>query len=125
MKHETKSCPRCGELFECKVGDVLNCQCSQAEVCKETHHFLAQTQYDCLCQGCLSEINQMVLEAQKIPFPVKNNEFIENLHYYSEGGLIVFTEFYHLCRGSCCGNGCRHCAYGNKKSDSRMNRNRF
>ncbi|MEO1009880.1 MAG: DUF5522 domain-containing protein [Bacteroidota bacterium] len=24
----------------------------------------------------------------------------------------VFTEFYHILRGQCCQNGCRHCAYG-------------
>ncbi|HEX7730559.1 MAG TPA: DUF5522 domain-containing protein [Terracidiphilus sp.] len=33
--------------------------------------------------------------------------------YYMENGLMVFTETYHLKRGSCCGSGCRHCPYGN------------
>jgi hypothetical protein len=33
--------------------------------------------------------------------------------YYFENGLMVFTEAYHLKRGSCCGSGCRHCPYGN------------
>jgi hypothetical protein len=31
--------------------------------------------------------------------------------YYLENGLMVLTERYHLKRGSCCGNGCRHCPY--------------
>jgi hypothetical protein len=31
--------------------------------------------------------------------------------YYSKQGLMVLTEKYHLERGSCCGNGCRHCPY--------------
>lgn len=31
--------------------------------------------------------------------------------YYSEEGYIVLTEKYHLQKGSCCGNGCRHCPY--------------
>ena len=36
----------------------------------------------------------------------------EGLHYYwSEDGLIVLTEQYHLDKGYCCGNGCRHCPY--------------
>ena len=26
-------------------------------------------------------------------------------------GWSVFTEAYHLARGSCCGSGCRHCPY--------------
>jgi hypothetical protein len=31
--------------------------------------------------------------------------------YYNEDGLMVLTEQYHLDRGYCCGNGCRHCPY--------------
>ena len=31
--------------------------------------------------------------------------------YYNEQGFIVLTELYHLQRGFCCGNGCRHCPY--------------
>ena len=37
---------------------------------------------------------------------------IENKDYYlDKNGLMVFTEKYHLERGYCCGNGCRHCPY--------------
>ena len=32
--------------------------------------------------------------------------------YYNESGYVVFTEKYHLQRGYCCGNGCKHCPYG-------------
>jgi len=32
---------------------------------------------------------------------------------YREGSQWVFTRQYHLRRGYCCGNGCRHCPYGN------------
>lgn len=35
----------------------------------------------------------------------------ENLHYYMEDGFMVFTEAYHLARGTCCGNACRHCPF--------------
>jgi hypothetical protein len=31
--------------------------------------------------------------------------------YYNEEGLIVLTEAYHLEKGYCCGNGCKHCPY--------------
>jgi hypothetical protein len=34
-----------------------------------------------------------------------------NNNFYIEGGKYVFTEHYHLKRGSCCGNQCRHCPY--------------
>jgi len=32
-------------------------------------------------------------------------------YYYDEAGLMVFTEKYHLEKGFCCGNGCRHCPF--------------
>ena len=31
--------------------------------------------------------------------------------YFNEDGYVVLTEKYHLEKGSCCGNGCRHCPY--------------
>jgi hypothetical protein len=40
------------------------------------------------------------------------NELIEGRdYYYNEKGFIVLTELYHLEKGYCCGNGCRHCPY--------------
>ncbi|MBI3234046.1 MAG: hypothetical protein HYZ42_08390 [Bacteroidetes bacterium] len=35
--------------------------------------------------------------------------------YYTEEGLMVFTEEWHLKRGHCCGSGCRHCPYNYEK----------
>ena len=32
-------------------------------------------------------------------------------YYFNEKGLLVFTEKYHLQRGYCCGNGCKHCPF--------------
>lgn len=31
--------------------------------------------------------------------------------YYYDGPYLVFTEHYHLKRGTCCDSGCRHCPY--------------
>lgn len=36
--------------------------------------------------------------------------------YYNEKGLMVFTEAYHLKRGYCCKNSCKHCPYSNEKN---------
>ena len=36
-------------------------------------------------------------------------------YYLSEEGYIVFTEKYHLKRGYCCQNGCRHCPWKKQK----------
>ena len=31
--------------------------------------------------------------------------------YFDDSGYMVLTKAYHLQRGDCCGNGCRHCPY--------------
>ncbi|MDB5121740.1 MAG: hypothetical protein JWN56_2958 [Sphingobacteriales bacterium] len=36
---------------------------------------------------------------------------IENEDFYWENGFMVFTESYHLKRGHCCKNKCRHCPW--------------
>jgi hypothetical protein len=33
--------------------------------------------------------------------------------FYLENGCMVFTAAYHLRRGYCCDNRCRHCPYQN------------
>jgi len=40
-------------------------------------------------------------------------------YYLNEDGLLVFTEQYHLKRGFCCKNKCKHCPwkYGRKKKN--------
>ena len=32
-------------------------------------------------------------------------------YYYNAQGYIVLTEKFHLKKGYCCGNGCKHCPY--------------
>lgn len=34
--------------------------------------------------------------------------------YYDANGRFVMTAAYHLKRGYCCGNGCKHCPYDYK-----------
>ena len=39
-------------------------------------------------------------------------ELSDGFHYYiNEEGYVVLTEKYHLEKGFCCGNGCKHCPY--------------
>ncbi|MBC6697401.1 DUF5522 domain-containing protein [Hymenobacter puniceus] len=40
--------------------------------------------------------------------------------YFTPEGYMVFTEQYHLRRGSCCGNGCRHCPWRKKEKRARQ-----
>ena len=42
---------------------------------------------------------------------MKKKDLVENVHYYLENGKVVFTAQYHLERGKCCKNKCRHCPY--------------
>lgn len=42
---------------------------------------------------------------------MKKFEFIKDIHYYLENDRVIFTEKYHIQRGDCCGNKCRHCPY--------------
>jgi len=38
-------------------------------------------------------------------------DFIQGIHYYLEGERVIFTSLFHVERGQCCGNSCRHCPY--------------
>ena len=41
-----------------------------------------------------------------------SNNLVEGEDYYfNEDGFIVLTEKYHLEKGFCCGNGCKHCPF--------------
>jgi len=41
-------------------------------------------------------------------------ELIEGKHFYYEDDLMVLTEDYHLSRGTCCGNRCKHCPFNHQ-----------
>gem|GEM_PF-3015758 len=44
-------------------------------------------------------------------------------YYYTDAGLIVFKASYHLKRGFCCGNRCRHCPYRHENVPSKQAEN--
>lgn len=41
----------------------------------------------------------------------KLSPLVEGEDFYWEGAAMVFTAWFHLKRGHCCGSGCRHCPY--------------
>ncbi|MEQ9402500.1 MAG: DUF5522 domain-containing protein [Cyclobacteriaceae bacterium] len=49
----------------------------------------------------------------------KKKENSEEELWYFEDGLMVFTEKYHIKRGYCCGNACRHCPYSHENVKKR------
>lgn len=52
-KHEQKACPRCKTVFECKVGDISNCQCYRVDLTVAEEAFIASKYNECLCRDCL------------------------------------------------------------------------
>ncbi len=56
--------------------------------------------------------NEKVTEQKKSIESSSGERLVEEVDYYIENGLYVFTEHYLLKRGYCCQSGCRHCPYG-------------
>ena len=96
---EYKKCSNCSADLACGSQEET-CWCmSYAALSK------LDEEKDCLCETCLKEAIENSV----------SNEAVSEPDYYIENGLYVFTHSYHLKRGHCCKNGCRHCPYGYKK----------
>jgi len=54
----------------------------------------------------------MATEDKKSLQSASGDPLLEDVDFYIENGLYVFTERYLLKRGYCCQSGCRHCPYG-------------
>ncbi|MFC2188745.1 DUF5522 domain-containing protein [Peijinzhouia sedimentorum] len=50
----------------------------------------------------------------------KSTKDSEPDYYFDPNGAMVFTKTYHLKRGYCCKNGCRHCPYGYLSKDKKL-----
>jgi len=74
----------------------------------------------CLCRSCLETVARVPASLND-PDAVLTEVFrltrssgsmlLPEDYYLDENGKMVFTAAYHLKRGACCGNGCRHCPY--------------
>ncbi|WP_299255118.1 DUF5522 domain-containing protein [uncultured Cytophaga sp.] len=96
---QIKTCSKCTELLHCGSSDG-SCWCMAYPSIP-----IADAEMDCLCPTCLA----IALKQNE-----SNVDAIQQ-DYYIENGMCVFTKFYHLKRGYCCQNGCRHCPYGFKR----------
>ena len=67
-KHEEKKCPHCGGGFECKVGDILKCQCYGIQLSTAEEAYIKFTYNECLCSNCLLQLKSryQLFIAQKI-----------------------------------------------------------
>jgi hypothetical protein len=116
---KVKNCSTCKKPFNC--GDTsggIACWCNDFPPI-----FVPTDVVDCLCPSCFTaacseKIEDYVstLTAETAPKNIakdlpKSTTLIEGIDYYLENGNYVFKAWFHLKRGSCCGNGCRHCPY--------------
>ena len=111
---KNKVCTHCKAPINCQPEAIEQCDCNQIQIRPDTSVFLRGSFHKCLCNTCLDRMNQLIAEAKVSEFPRKRSEMVEGKHYYLENGYFVFTELYHLLKGQCCQNGCRHCVYGFK-----------
>ncbi len=84
MKHEEKYCSRCKTAFECKVGSIELCQCSEVVLDNEELEYIHKLYENCLCAKCMKALkteyrNQNLQEKLKAILgvfyrPPKNNK---------------------------------------------------
>lgn len=109
------NCYNCLESFEC---ETKNCWCFTLPAILEIYN------NSCLCKNCLNKnienkIASILHEYKEThtnkAIVFKDLPVFENYDYIIENGLWVFTSWYHLRRGYCCGNSCRNCPYGSSE----------
>ena len=54
--YEHKYCPRCSHAFECKVGNITQCQCYGVPFTPEERTYIDKLFTDCVCRTCLLEL---------------------------------------------------------------------
>ena len=71
-QHEFKTCLRCNNVFQCKAGDIAQCQCSNIRLSIEERAFIEERYKDCLCANCLLQLkSQYILFKEKYLFNSK------------------------------------------------------
>jgi hypothetical protein len=65
--HESKKCDRCNEVFECKAGNIAQCQCYPALLTVEERDFIGERFADCLCFICLMRLKQEYIGGKEEP----------------------------------------------------------
>jgi Family of unknown function (DUF5522)/Cysteine-rich CWC len=119
-------CPVCGGDNQCRMakGHLYKgyCWCDEITVPSHILRVLASSRVDpaCLCRACLETAARLSLEMNNSATAVDQIRTLlgssqpalkKEDYYVDENGNLVFTAAYHLNRGTCCGNGCRHCPY--------------
>ena len=134
----TQTCPQCTQPFDCTGCMTGQCWCMQypaifactTDGCKPGDHTqdqatpvaAASTPF-CLCPDCLTRVTRAHIsqhidtvrvheDAPVLTAQQRQKTFIEGLDYTLEAGSYVFSRWFLLKQGKCCGNGCRNCPFG-------------
>jgi hypothetical protein len=109
--HDPTACPLCGQPNDCRLCSAGlykdECWCARMEIppglIKRVPPELVNKA--CICRACVANYRASTksLEFTHTPGPED--------YYYDKQGLMVFTVAYHLRRGYCCKNNCRHCPF--------------
>ncbi|MBX2872537.1 MAG: hypothetical protein KTR30_10570 [Saprospiraceae bacterium] len=110
------ACSNCGNILSCAADQATACWCAELPAILPP-----VTGKSCLCIDCLkAEIQEKIgLYVQQVKRGEIANQahqyhtakLIEDIDFYMENGLMVLSSWFHLKRGECCGNACRHCPY--------------
>jgi hypothetical protein len=118
-----RRCPICGEANDCRIANGCTykgaCWCEAAIIPVSLQRHLASefTERSCFCQECLRLLAHHAAQtdaADLIVTRVRTERTLlrENIGSYVDAqGRTVFTAAFHLKRGYCCANGCRHCPF--------------
>ena len=63
--HEDKTCERCNTPFECKAGNITQCQCNAIQLSPQERTYIALKYTDCLCADCLVALKLEMDEKHK------------------------------------------------------------
>ncbi len=113
-----KCCSECGAILVCgaaSAGESCWCFAYPAAMAVDILQ-------DCLCADCLGKVLQEKItefvhtsSLQDVIAVARNyrgnDKLIHGIDYLIDNNNYVFTAWYHLKRGSCCGNGCKNCPY--------------
>ena len=105
-------------IFACPTGNSKPDAAGQ-----QARQLAAPSIPSCLCPQCLKQatrahINQHIDtvrvhdDAPVLTEQQLQKTFIEGLDYTLEAGSYVFSRWFLLKQGACCGNGCRNCPFG-------------
>ncbi len=112
----TKSCSECGATFVCG-STTGSCWCAGYPAIMPPDF-----SRDCRCPKCLAKAIARVIEdrlaansheeALRLATTERpSRQLIEHIDYNVEDGNYVFSKWFLLKQGKCCGKGCRNCPY--------------